>query len=204
MDQSSSAGHSLQIVAGELDLIFNGIALDGSDAGQALDDTLAALAQEVLDSDLSVLDDDGDGKVSVRSTELVAETLTAIVSASNGSRAGILPYLGNTNHHVLDVRADGTHASKIFTGTEPQINAKTALADGHDVEVQVLEVTRKLAAGALHGDDAGIDADGHCKNSGGRNKTKKEGKHNGEERIEMVYAKMSQQGLGKKNIHRGT
>ena len=68
---------------------------------------------------------------------------------------------GDTDDHVVDVRADGTDASELGTLGEPKINADL-LADLLQVHVDVLEVAGELTTGSLDGDATGLDLDIDC------------------------------------------
>ena len=65
---------------------------------------------------------------------------------------------GDTDDHVVDVRADGTDAGELGTLGEPKVNADL-LADLLQVHVDVLEVAGELTAGHLDGDATGLDLD---------------------------------------------
>ena len=102
------------------------------------------LAQEVTDLHLLSLLVDGhvDGEVSVHKTHLVAVTVS------------------HTEHHVLDVGADGAHHSHVLVQTEPELHDDLALllADVHEL---VGEVTAQRTAGSLHHNASVLDVDVH-------------------------------------------
>mmetsp|Transcript_27276 Transcript_27276/g.32258 ORF Transcript_27276/g.32258 Transcript_27276/m.32258 type:complete len:102 (+) Transcript_27276:296-601(+) len=64
--------------------------------------------------------------------------------------------LSDTNDHVLNVRANGTHAGKLFAVGEPEVDADL-VSDFHEVHVDVFEGAVECSAWACYGYITGFD-----------------------------------------------
>ena len=72
---------------------------------------------------------------------------------------------GDTDHHVIDVRNDGTAAGELLAVGEPQVNTDVVLSDLAEVHVDVLEVTGECTTGSLDSDKTRLDVNGDCMDS---------------------------------------
>ena len=100
------------------------------------------LSKEVTNLHIISVKGNIDGEMRVHETHVVDESLS------------------HSDDHVVNVGADGTDASELFTGGEPQVDADGFVADFAEVHVDVLEVTGEGATGSGDLDDAGGDFDG--------------------------------------------
>ena len=140
LDLSGGEGDESNVVTTELDLILD---VGGTDVLDTLGDddlTDALLSEEVTDLDGVAVKGDVDGEMRVDESHLVEEAA------------------GDTDDHVVDVRADGTDAGELGTLGEPKVNADL-LADLLQVHVDVLEVAGEFTAGSLDGDATSLDLD---------------------------------------------
>ncbi len=148
VQQSSSAGHIVHIVASDLQLVLDVAGLDNSHTLGHLQGVVQALTEEVLDENnlcvLSSLELNGDGEMGVCHAHLVQVAL------------------GDTSDHVHDVRLHGAQAGQLLAETEPHSKVELVVALLHDVNLDMLEAASEGSAGASDGHDAGLDLSSHC------------------------------------------
>ena len=146
MDISANLGDDINIVTRENDLILRVLgALELDTLGDG-DGTNDLLTDEVADLESLTLLSNGDGEVIVDELHLVEEAL------------------GDTNEHVADVSDDGADSSEVSTVAEPHLSADgLALVDLLELDLQVVEVLGKRAAGTgdSNGTTSKLDLD--CK-----------------------------------------
>ena len=143
LDAGSGKGNSHNVVALKFKLILNISGLSKLHRRGALALERNTLTDEVTDFEDVAVNSSVDGEVIVHETHLVAETL------------------GKTNLHVVDVGADGADRGELLALGEPHVDTESlAVINDLNIDVQVLEVTRKFTTGALHGDYAGLDGHG--------------------------------------------
>jgi len=123
LDLRSSKRNKSNIVTRQLNLILHIRRTNVLDALQKLHLPDTLLSQEVTDLNSVSRKGHIDGEMRVYETHLVKESL------------------GDTNHHVVNVRADGTDACELLTGGEPDVDADRGLSDLFEVHLDVLEVT---------------------------------------------------------------
>lgn len=100
------------------------------------------LSQKVSDLDVIAGQGNVDGEMGVNESHLVQEAL------------------GHTSHHVVNVRADGTHSGELFARGKPKIKANEfAPSDLGHIHVDVLEAFHNGSAGSSDRDSAAIDLD---------------------------------------------
>lgn len=75
----------------------------------------------------------------------------------------VLEALGDTDDQVVDKGADGTESGDVLAVAMVNLEADDALLDDREVDGNVAEVLNELAAGALDGNDPGLDRDLDCK-----------------------------------------
>lgn len=74
----------------------------------------------------------------------------------------VLEALGDTDDQVVDEGADGTESGDVLAVAMVNLEADGALLDDGEVDGNVAEVLDELAAGALDGNDPGLDRDLDC------------------------------------------
>jgi len=70
--------------------------------------------------------------------------------------------LGDTLHHVLNVRAHSLHCCQLFSDAEPFLDKQLLLADLLDVDAHVPEITSQRATRPSHNHLAGFDGNFDC------------------------------------------
>lgn len=75
----------------------------------------------------------------------------------------VLEALGDTDDQVVDDGADGTESGNVLAVAMVNLETDDALLDDGEVDGDVAEVLNELAAGALDGNDPGLDRDLDCK-----------------------------------------
>lgn len=74
----------------------------------------------------------------------------------------VLEALGHADDHVADDGADGAQRGDVLAGAMVDLDVDLVLGGRAEADGQVGEVLLQLAAGALDGDQAGLDVDLDC------------------------------------------
>jgi len=148
LDERGGEGDGFDGVAFEDDFVLDVLGEGELDAGVALDSSHNLLAEEVPDVNGSVLaawprgEGQVDREVSVDGSHLV------------------LVALGDADHHVLDVGADGPDDGKLLTVGEPSVDSHLVGLDHLDFKVGMTEGSLELASWAGDDDVTLVDDDG--------------------------------------------
>jgi hypothetical protein len=134
-------GDSIEVVTSDDQLILLGRGDLNTDTFQHLDTESDLLTQEVTDLNFLtiIVNNNINGKMGIYVTHLVFETL------------------GNTGDHVVNNGSDSADASNVLAVAVVDDELELVLTNGLDLHVEVAQVLGKLAAGALDGDNAGLD-----------------------------------------------
>mmetsp|Transcript_8133 Transcript_8133/g.17526 ORF Transcript_8133/g.17526 Transcript_8133/m.17526 type:complete len:201 (-) Transcript_8133:132-734(-) len=152
LDFGSGKRNGKNINSGQFNLILGIFRSDVFNSLGQRNLSYTTFSQKVADFDISTASADVDGEMRVDESHLVKESS------------------GDTNNHVLNVRADGANTCELFTVGEPQVNLDVVLFDffaflsfhlGNQAAFHgnVLEVTFELTELSDNIDDAGLDSD---------------------------------------------
>lgn len=157
LNLSSSQRNIGNIGSRKLDLILNIGGTDVFDSWKKLDLTDTTFTQKVSDLNILARKTDVDGEMGINESHLVKEST------------------GDTDDHVLDVRADSTDTGELLTVSKPQVNLDELFlgvilgfsfnlgsGDNTAVHANVLEVTLEATKLSSDLDLTGLDLNLDC------------------------------------------
>lgn len=149
MDFGGSEGNSYNIISRQFNLVLNIFRSDICDSLRKGNLSYTTFSQEVTDFNISSRFGNVDGEMRVNESHLVKESS------------------GDTDNHVLNVRANGSDTGQLLTVGEPQVNLNVSLFDlilglcdlAH-FHRNVLEFTGERSELTGDGNNTGVNLDG--------------------------------------------